>query len=206
MTSLPTWMTESKPSSSLTEECPPSHRKWVVIGTCASVTTAIVALLWPFISPALRKVCLPYVPATPAQVSNVLTGLSNRPLPSRLLDIGSGDGRIVMATAGAGFQSTGVEINPWLVLYSRLSARRSLPRPVSRQTSFVRRDLWKFPLSSYDNVVVFGVEEMMPPLKEKMEAELKSGARVVACRFPIHDWTPALTIGEGVDTVWVYDR
>jgi len=122
-------MTESKSSSSLTEECPPSHRKWVVIGTCASATTAIVALLWPFISPALRKVCLPYVPATPAQVSNVLTGLSNRPLPSRLLDIGSGDGRIVMATAGAGFQSTGVEINPWLVLYSRLSARRSLPRP-----------------------------------------------------------------------------
>jgi len=198
-------MTESK-SQALSEECPPSRRKWVVIGACATATSAIVALLWPFISPALRKVCLPYVPATPAQISNVLTGLAQRPRPSLLLDIGSGDGRIVNATAHAGFRSTGVEINPWLVLYSRLRARRALPRPISRQTRFVRRDLWKFPLSSFDNVVVFGVEEMMPPLKDKMEAELKTGSRVVVCRFPVNEWTPALTIGEGVDTVWVYDR
>ena len=70
----------------------------------------------------------------------------------------------------------------------------------------MRRDLWRFPLGAYDNVIVFGVEEMMAPLRRKMEAELKTGSRVVACRFPVPEWTPASTIGEGVDAVWVYDR
>ena len=81
--SLPSWMTSSTSTQGLREECPPSHRKWVVIGACASVTTAIVTLLWPFVSPALRRVCLPYVPATPTQVGRLecaclLVGLSQK--------------------------------------------------------------------------------------------------------------------------------
>ena len=140
------------------------------------------------------------------QISNVLAGLSTRPRPSQLLDIGSGDGRIVMATAAAGFRSTGIEINPWLVLYSKMRSWRADCSQLRPLTRFVRGDLWKFPLSSYDNVVVFGVEEMMTPLRKKMEAELKTGSRVVVCRFPIEEWKPSSTIGEGVDTVWLYDR
>ena len=138
-----------------------------------------------------------------SQISNILAGLSSRPLPSRLLDIGSGDGRVVVATARAGFHSTGVEINPWLVFYSRL---RSRSLGLTSQTSFARKDLWKYNLSSFDNVVIFGVEEMMTPLRLKMEAELKTGSRVVACRFPLRDWNPSSTFGEGIDTVWIYDR
>ena len=86
MTSLPSWMTESK-SPTLTEECPSSRRKWVVIGACASATTAIVAGLWPFISPALRKVCLPYVPATPAQVCFIYDSTSSVIVVMRLLSV-----------------------------------------------------------------------------------------------------------------------
>lgn len=47
----------------------------------------------PFVSPALRRVCLPYVPATTSQVNNVLLALRGR--HGSLLDLGSGDGRIV---------------------------------------------------------------------------------------------------------------
>ena len=134
----------------------------------------------------------------------MLSGLSTRPRASQLLDIGSGDGRIVMATASAGFRSTGIEINPWLVLYSKIRSWREAD--LRRSTRFVRGDLWKFPLTDFDNVVVFGVEEMMAPLSDKMETELKPGTRIVVCRFPVERWKPSSTIGEGVDTVWVYDR
>ena len=37
----------------------------------------------------------------------------------KLLDIGSGDGRLVVEAARMGFKSTGVELNRWLVYYSR---------------------------------------------------------------------------------------
>lgn len=47
----------------------------------------------PFVTPALRRVCLPYVPATTSQVNNVLLALRGR--HGSLLDLGSGDGRIV---------------------------------------------------------------------------------------------------------------
>ena len=54
---------------------------------------ALYAAAAPFVTPALRKVCLPFVPATAAQVDNVLRLLRSR--SGTLVDIGSGDGRIV---------------------------------------------------------------------------------------------------------------
>lgn len=78
--------------------------------------------------------------------------------PNLILDIGSGDGRIVIAGAQSGFKSHGVELNPWLVYYSRLSAFKN---GVFKQTKFFRKDLWKFDTSLYDNIIIFGVEEMV---------------------------------------------
>ena len=58
----------------------------------------------------------------------------------------------------------------------------------------------------YNNVVIFGVEQMMPELEAKLAAELGPGSRVVACRFRFPTWTPVTEIGSGVDTVWTYQR
>lgn len=44
---------------------------------------------------------------------------NNAPAPKRVADLGSGDGRIVIALAEQGFPSCGYELNPWLVWYSR---------------------------------------------------------------------------------------
>lgn len=49
----------------------------------------------PFVAPAFRKYCLPYVPATNNQLNNVLR-LIQANSNDKLLDIGSGDGRIVI--------------------------------------------------------------------------------------------------------------
>ena len=51
------------------------------------------------------------------------------------------------------------------------------------QATFARQDLWKSDMSKFDNVVIFGVEQMMEQLEEKLEKELKEGSTVVACRF-----------------------
>lgn len=172
----------------------------VVTGLLGGSLVALYAVAAPFIAPALRKVCLPFVPATTAQVDNVLTVLRAR--SGTLVDIGSGDGRIVIAAAKRGFQASGFELNPWLVWYSRYKALRE---GVHRSTSFHISDLWKVSFAQYSNVVIFGVPQMMDQLELKLASELPSTAKVVACRFPFPTWVPEHTAGEGIDTVWVYE-
>ncbi|XP_032388942.1 ATP synthase subunit C lysine N-methyltransferase [Etheostoma spectabile] len=172
----------------------------IVTGVLGGSLVALYAGAAPFVAPALRKVCLPFVPATTAQVENVLGVLRAR--SGTLVDIGSGDGRIVIAAAKHGFQASGFELNPWLVWYSRYKALRE---GVHRSTSFHISDLWKVSFAQYSNVVIFGVPQMMDQLELKLASELPSTAKVVACRFPFPTWVPENTAGEGIDTVWVYD-
>ncbi|XP_035527344.1 ATP synthase subunit C lysine N-methyltransferase [Morone saxatilis] len=172
----------------------------VVTGVLGGSLVALYAVAAPFVTPALRKVCLPFVPATTAQVDNVLRVLRAR--SGTLVDIGSGDGRIVIAAAKHGFQASGFELNPWLVWYSRYKAWRE---GVHRSTSFHISDLWKVSFAQYSNVVIFGVPQMMDQLELKLASELPSTAKVVACRFPFPTWVPEHAAGEGIDTVWVYD-
>ncbi|XP_067219363.1 ATP synthase subunit C lysine N-methyltransferase isoform X2 [Chanodichthys erythropterus] len=156
-----------------------------IIATCVvgGSLVALYAVTGPFVAPALRKVCLPFVPATRTQIENVLTVLKTR--SGSLVDIGSGDGRIVIAAAKRGFKAVGFELNPWLVWYSRYKAWRE---GVHHSTSFYISDLWK-----------------MEQLEVKLQTELQSSAKVVACRFPFPTWTPVDVAGEGIDTVWVYN-
>ncbi|XP_039380032.1 ATP synthase subunit C lysine N-methyltransferase isoform X3 [Mauremys reevesii] len=183
-------------------------RNWglLVTGIVGGTLVVLYAVATPFLTPALRKICLPFVPATSAQIENVLKTLKYR--SGSLVDIGSGDGRIVsactcivlftavplanctfniqvIAAAKEGFKAVGYELNPWLVWYSRYRAWRE---GMHHNAKFYISDLWK-----------------MPQLEKKLEEELDHNARVVACRFPFPHWMPDHTTGEGIDVVWAYD-
>ncbi|KAF0314128.1 Protein N-lysine methyltransferase FAM173B [Amphibalanus amphitrite] len=187
--------------SAPTEERPRSRVALVLASVTGVAAVGLTAVSWPFVAPAFRKVCLPYVPATTEQVTNVLRALKGRSGP--LVDLGSGDGRIVIAAAAVGFRSVGVELNPWLVLFSRLWARREGLSPMA---SFRRADLFSQDLTQYQNVVIFGVKQMMPRLEIKLAQQLPVTGCVIACRFPLPTWRPSYVIGEGADAVWVYFR
>ncbi|XP_066462476.1 ATP synthase subunit C lysine N-methyltransferase-like isoform X2 [Eleutherodactylus coqui] len=163
----------------------PKPKRWglVVTGVVGGTILALYAVATPFVAPALRKICLPYVPASEIQVENVMKMLQCR--RGTVVDIGSGDGRIVIAAAKKGFQAVGYELNPWLVLYSRYRAWRE---DVHQSARFHISDLWK-----------------MPQLEKKLLKELPLTARVIACRFPFPHWIPDRISGQGIDTVWVYD-
>ena len=62
---------------------------WIVTGACFS----LLAVTIPFVVPALRKYCIPYVPATPVQIRTVVSQLKGKSL--KVVDLGSGDGRVV---------------------------------------------------------------------------------------------------------------
>nr|CAI5844422.1 unnamed protein product [Callosobruchus analis] len=164
------------------------------------VAIGLTAICAPFVSPALRKFCLPYIPATSEQINNILNALKGR--TGTVVDLGSGDGRIVLETAKEKFISHGVELNPWLVVYSKFDGFR---KGLSDKTRFYRKDLWKYDISKYDNIIIFGVEQMMGDLEKKILKECKSGCNIIACRFPLPNMVPSKIVGHGIDTVWVYD-
>ncbi|XP_059272867.1 ATP synthase subunit C lysine N-methyltransferase isoform X9 [Mustela nigripes] len=140
-------------------------------GIVGGTLVAVYAVATPFLTPALRKICLPFVPATTKQIENVVKMLHCR--TGSLVDIGSGDGRIVIAAAKAGFRAVGYELNPWLVWYSRYRAWRE---GVQDSAQFYISDLWKVTFSQYSNIIVFGVPQMVLTGCTQPEARLLWGS------------------------------
>ena len=71
--------------------------KAVALGLGATAV-GISALAAPFVTPALRRVCIPYVPATDTQLANIRSALAHSVRPAAgaaAIDLGSGDGRVV---------------------------------------------------------------------------------------------------------------
>ncbi|XP_072691235.1 adenine nucleotide translocase lysine N-methyltransferase isoform X2 [Canis lupus baileyi] len=149
----------------------------------------------------LDQALVPYVGASARQVEHVLTLLRGR--PGKTVDLGSGDGRIVLAAHRCGLRpALGYELNPWLVGLARLHAWRA---GCAGSVRFCCQDLWKVNLRDCHNVSVFLAPSVLPLLEDKLQAELPEGARVVSGRFPLPTWQPVAVLGEGLDRVWAYD-
>ncbi|XP_011602096.1 adenine nucleotide translocase lysine N-methyltransferase [Takifugu rubripes] len=166
---------------------------------------AIYAMWVGILQPGFRKVPLklqvPYIPASKAQVDNVMTLLKGR--NGGLVDLGSGDGRIVLEASRRGFSpAVGYELNPWLICLSRFHAWRA---DRHEKVSFRREDLWKVDLTECKNITVFLAPSVLSLLQQKLQDELPDDALVVAGRFPFPDWAPCRVEGCGVDRAWAYN-
>lgn len=98
-------------------------------------------------------------------------------------DLGSGDGRVVIALATRGAEAHGYEINPALVLLSRWNIRRS---GLAGRASVHWGSFWRADLSVYQAVTVFQGSFIMRRLEKKVLRELADSSRVVSdyWRFP----------------------
>jgi outer membrane protein assembly factor BamB/protein-L-isoaspartate O-methyltransferase len=106
-------------------------------------------------------------------------------------DLGSGDGRIVIAAAKAfGCRAVGVELDEDLVQASRARAREA---GVEKQVSFRHADLFEADFADADVVALYLLPEMNKRLTPKLD-KLRPGARVVAHYFPIPGVTPAKVV------------
>lgn len=181
----------------------------VVFGAAGLV--GLHALAYPFVAPALRRHCLPYVAANKQQLSMVSRICKEHKIKS-VIDLGSGDGVVCVELAKSGVRSTGIELNPWLTLYARLSARAA---NVSRLTQFKTQNLFEADISKHDAVVLFVVPAMMEDLERKLQRELPSDdTLVISGRFPLKNWTPfehvvhdtVASSGYNVNQLWLYRR
>ncbi len=103
-------------------------------------------------------------------------------------DLGSGDGRIVIAAArDYGARGVGVEIDPALVAQSRATAQRL---GLGERVRFVEQDLFQTDLREATVVTLYLSADLNRRLRPKLLAELAPGSRVVSHDFDMGDWTP----------------
>ena len=103
-------------------------------------------------------------------------------------DLGSGDGRIVIAAAAArGARGVGVEIDPDLVEQSN---RNALEAGVDELVTFIRQDLFETDFSDATVVMIYLQPKVNKKLRPLLDDQLAPGTRVVSHRYEIRDWTP----------------
>ncbi len=129
----------------------------------------------------------PYVPSRQEDVDRMV-GLAKLSATDRAADLGSGDGRIVIAAAKAGVaDALGIEINGALVRSSRVAAKR-LGLANAR---FEARSFWDADVSDRTVIFLYQVPYAMRRLETKLRDELPAGARIISNDFTFVDWQPA---------------
>ncbi len=127
---------------------------------------------------------VPYV-QTPLHVVRRMLQLAEVGPTDLLWDLGSGDGRIVIAAAKLGARATGFEIDPNLIAESVRAAR--LAR-VAARTRFLERDLFTLDFATPSVVTLYLLPEFNLKLRPRLLEQMRPGARVVSHEWDMDDW------------------
>ena len=103
-----------------------------------------------------------------------------------VIDLGSGDGRTVIAAAKRGARALGIEYNPDMVKLSQENARKA---GVSDKATFRRADIFQTDFSQATVITLY----LLPSLNLKLRPQIlqmKPGTRVVSHSFTMEDWEP----------------
>lgn len=133
----------------------------------------------------------PYVPTPEDVISKMLTLASVRP-GELVYDLGSGDGRIVIAAArDFHARGVGVEIR---VRQIRESRERVKEMGLSGQVKILRQNFRKVDLRKTDVLATYLTGYILNLLTPKFTKELRPGARIVNFDYQIPDWIPTKVI------------
>src|SRR5438094_1316130 len=144
-----------------------------------TATAALAADLQPV------KDAGPYVPSPQSVVSDMLR-YADVGASDFLIDLGSGDGRIVLTAAKVfGARGFGVEIKQELVKLANEAAQKE---GVADRVKFLKQDLFRTDISQATVVTMYLLPDTVNLLKEKLLTQLKPGTRIVSHDYPLSGW------------------
>lgn len=145
---------------------------------------AVIVLLFSFVV----VFGAPFLPTLKVRTAEAMELLDLKP-GQTLLELGSGDGRILRAAAEKGIYAIGYELNPLLVIWSRLSHWRY------RQLITVHwGNYWRHKLPLTDAIYVFLLNPFMEKLDTKIEQDCKKPIKLVSFAFQIPNKKPVKEI------------
>ena len=185
--------------------------RWMTVGLGALVlgVTPVLAQQEPasrveelYFSPSQLPVLdVPYVP-TPQPVVDEMLRLGNVKKGDFVIDLGSGDGRIVISAArDHGARGMGVDLNPERIQEANANAKAA---GVTDKVEFRQGDLFEQDLSKADVVTLYLLPTVNEKLKPKLLRELRPGTRVVSHSFDMGDWQPDQTVQVEGRTVYLW--
>lgn len=123
---------------------------------------------------------------TPAVLVDRMLDMAQVTPQDYVIDLGSGDGRCVIAAAKRGARALGVEYDANLVDWSK---RVAATQGVADRVEFVQGDMYEADISQASVLALFLLPENLSVLTPKF-LNLKPGARIVANSFEIEGWNP----------------
>ena len=143
---------------------------------------------------------------TPLVVVNEMLRLGAVTADDVVYDLGSGDGRIVIAAAkDRGARGVGFEIDPALVAEATERARRL---GLAGRVTFRQDDLFKADLRDATVVTLYLSADLNLRLRPKLLRELRPGSRIVSHSFDMGDWAPTQTLqvtsNQGTHTLYLW--
>lgn len=131
----------------------------------------------------------PYVPTRHKQRQQALDMLGLKP-GQTLIDLGSGDGGILLAAARRGVHVVGYEVNPLLVLVSKFRTRK-----YGSLVKVIRGNFWKKQWPEADAVFVFLTGNYMEKLDEEMRKRFEREVKLITYGFALKDKKPMKKAG-----------
>lgn len=153
---------------------------WILCFLLGFAILFSIFFLWPFLFGA------PFEPTRNKKVKKMIK-LAKIKKGDRAVDLGSGDGRIVIALAKSGANAHGYEINPILVLLSRWRIKRA----GLKGKAFIHwKNFWNVNFRKYNVVMLFQFHTIMDRLGKKLRKELKSKSRIISYYWKFPKWKP----------------
>jgi SAM-dependent methyltransferase len=145
---------------------------------------------------------VPYI-ATDMQAVDAMLAMAQVRPGDYVLDLGSGDGRILIAAARSnGARGLGVDIDPARIRESNVNARDA---GVSNRVTFRRQDLFPTPLAEADVLTLYLLPEINLRLRPRILAEMRAGTRVVSHDYDMGDWRwdERRRVGDAMIYMWI---
>lgn len=127
---------------------------------------------------------VPYVP-TPSKVVSRMLDIANVQPSDYVIDLGSGDGRIVIAAAKRGASGHGIDLDPDRVAEAR---RKGANEGVDNNIMFIKGDIFKTDFSKASVITMYLLPSVNKKLRPKLLNNLEPGTEIVSHSFDMGNW------------------
>ncbi|OGE64462.1 hypothetical protein A3J13_02020 [Candidatus Daviesbacteria bacterium RIFCSPLOWO2_02_FULL_36_8] len=152
----------------------------------------------------------PYVPTKMEAIRKILR-LAGVKKGKKFYELGSGDGRVVVAAAKLGATSRGIEQSLLRVLYSKYKATNL------KRAKFIHANIFQKDYSDADIIYIYLLMKGVVKLETKLKKELKKGSIVITQTYHFKNWKPfrKIDLSEAIDfskdingagVFWLYKR
>lgn len=131
---------------------------------------------------------VPFMPTHKKQAIKMMELADIKP-GMKVMDLGSGAGRLLFLAAQKGAYATGYELNPFLVIWTKLMI---FLKGQQRQVQVLYKSIYDADIKEADVIFMFLFPPHMKKLAEKITKEAKSGAKILSYSFALPGWIPLI--------------